>query len=126
MVDAAVKKFVCEACGADVRDESLFCYNCGEAVTEAPVEDDPAVTVLSDTVAKPTPAAAETNGLQAAFEKARIQTDSGIRKRSKPFQRKRIEVVWEPRMWPTTSFIVAVAVLTLITILLLFAALYLR
>ena len=33
MADTLVEKKICEACGADVRPGSLFCYNCGGAVS---------------------------------------------------------------------------------------------
>lgn len=32
MAETLVKEKVCRACGADVRPQALFCYNCGSAV----------------------------------------------------------------------------------------------
>ena len=34
MAKTLVEKEICDACGADVRPGSLFCYNCGGAVSE--------------------------------------------------------------------------------------------
>lgn len=34
MAKTIVKKEICDACGAEVRPGSLFCYNCGGAVSE--------------------------------------------------------------------------------------------
>jgi hypothetical protein len=34
MAETLVEKKICEACGADVRPGSVFCYNCGAAVSE--------------------------------------------------------------------------------------------
>ena len=34
MAETLVEKKICEACGADVRPGSLFCYNCGGALAE--------------------------------------------------------------------------------------------
>ena len=34
MAKTLVEKKICDACGADVRPNSLFCYNCGNAVSE--------------------------------------------------------------------------------------------
>jgi len=34
MAETLVEKKICEACGADIRPGSLFCYNCGGAVSE--------------------------------------------------------------------------------------------
>ncbi|HEY0458680.1 MAG TPA: zinc ribbon domain-containing protein [Pyrinomonadaceae bacterium] len=34
MAKTLVEKEICDACGADVRPDSLFCYNCGGPVSE--------------------------------------------------------------------------------------------
>ena len=34
MADTLAENKVCEACGADIRPGSMFCYNCGGAVSE--------------------------------------------------------------------------------------------
>jgi len=34
MAETLVENKICEACGADIRPGSLFCYNCGGAVSE--------------------------------------------------------------------------------------------
>src|SRR5215207_9967163 len=34
MAKILVERNICDACGADVRPDSLFCYNCGGAVSE--------------------------------------------------------------------------------------------
>ena len=34
MAKTLVEKEICDACGADVRPGSLFCYNCGGAVAD--------------------------------------------------------------------------------------------
>lgn len=44
MAKTIVKKEICDACGAEVRPGSLFCYNCGGAVAE----EAPAVTKKAD------------------------------------------------------------------------------
>jgi hypothetical protein len=38
MAKTLVEKEICDACGAEVRPGSLFCYNCGGAVSEEPVK----------------------------------------------------------------------------------------
>ena len=129
MVDIAVEKSVCEACGAEVRDESLFCYNCGETVSEKAADDipaEPALKELNEPIAKAENGMGGFETGRTAFEKARLQTAAGMRKRPKSFQRKRVEVVWEPRTAPNALFTIAVIGLTLVTLFLLVAALYLR
>ena len=35
MAEAVLDKATCERCGADVRENTLFCYNCGNSFAEA-------------------------------------------------------------------------------------------
>ncbi len=44
MTETAVENNLCAECGADIRDEALFCYNCGGAVAA----EDPADGGISD------------------------------------------------------------------------------
>ncbi len=46
MSKTAVKKEECRECGADIRDEALYCFNCGEAI--APIVKDPKVDGISE------------------------------------------------------------------------------
>ncbi len=39
MAEKVLENFVCENCGVDIRPQSMFCYNCGGAVSETPVEE---------------------------------------------------------------------------------------
>ncbi len=47
MPEIAVEKKVCDKCGVDVRDDTLFCYNCGNRVAS---ETEPAPAKLNGTV----------------------------------------------------------------------------
>jgi RNA polymerase subunit RPABC4/transcription elongation factor Spt4 len=39
MAETLVEKKVCRECGAEVRPQTSFCYNCGKSVTETPDRD---------------------------------------------------------------------------------------
>jgi cobalamin biosynthesis Mg chelatase CobN len=39
MAEKVLENPVCETCGVDVRPQSMFCYNCGGAVSDTVVED---------------------------------------------------------------------------------------
>jgi hypothetical protein len=41
MADTMVTETACDLCGAEIRDGSLYCYNCGNAVPERLVEPEP-------------------------------------------------------------------------------------
>ena len=36
MSQSVVEKTVCEECGVDVRENTLYCYNCGSRIDEPP------------------------------------------------------------------------------------------
>ena len=61
MPETTLEKATCEKCGADVRENTLFCYHCGNSFAEAAIEpnsaEPPAVSdeakmALDDLVAK--------------------------------------------------------------------------
>jgi hypothetical protein len=39
MAETLVEKKICRECGAEVRPQTSFCYNCGKSVTETPDRD---------------------------------------------------------------------------------------
>ncbi|MGB4990961.1 MAG: zinc-ribbon domain-containing protein, partial [Pyrinomonadaceae bacterium] len=46
MTEAILEKAVCEQCGVAVRENTLFCYNCGSSVSNDPVDN--AATGVAD------------------------------------------------------------------------------
>ena len=133
---------MCEACGAEVREASTFCYNCGEAVfgefsasppdeNDAPMdpydaemlkawkEDDAGVKVAeTDT----------DNHVENSVSTARprLQSAASLRRRAKVFDRRPAEVVWQSPAAPSKLFITGSIVLVLLAGALLFLALYLK
>ena len=112
MSETAIQTAVCDACGAEVRDESLFCYNCGESVTGETAASEPAV-------GKPVPV------IQPGTRPP-LRSAATLRKQRRAFNRQPIEVSWERRTGPATGFVVATAVLVTGALVLLIIALYLR
>lgn len=91
-----MEKAVCPTCGVDVRENTLFCYNCGSKLeTAAPFEangtttaDDKTKAALDDLANKLSHTESEEDKLaQAAIE----------RKKARVTHRKRLEYKWEPR-----------------------------
>src|SRR5688572_10527128 len=98
MAETAVKNATCESCGAEVRDESVYCYNCGKPVVTPPVEveeieDDNAEPVASTPVRPP------------------LRSAASLRKKRRAFNRQPIEITWEPVEKSPTIFIAATIVL---------------
>jgi hypothetical protein len=149
MAKKVTKKPICDACGADVRAGSLYCYNCGGPVApeskasagtaaKASVSDawfkseltqtpkrittklvEPEATVIEDPeIPIPKP---------GIYEEAKLKTAASLRRKGKSIDRKRIEVVWEePDRAPDGRFILAAFALTLIVVVIFFAASYLK
>lgn len=114
--ETVVEKVECPKCGAAVRPDSQFCYNCGgkvvDEVNSATVSTNNSAAADSVDEKKPAP------GLRSARE---------IKRRERTFQRRTREVVWEPVVsTPDTQLIVITAVVILFTIVVIILAFYLR
>jgi len=130
MAITAVKKLYCRSCGADVREASAFCYNCGESVSGPHAgEINPTEKITEpEKLIEPQNANAK---LQAASDSkaeklTRLQTASALQRRPRVFKRKPVEVVWVERGDSPPVFVIVSAALTIFSLLLLFLAFYLR
>ena len=114
--ETVVEKTECPKCGADVRPDTQFCYNCGGPVAEK-VNDEVRSTngvATSETIDEKMPAP----GLRSARE---------IKRRERVFERRTKEVVWEPVLTtPNTQLIVVAAIVVVFTIAVIILAFYLR
>ena len=122
MADTTVSEAVCELCGAAIRDGSLFCYNCGNAVVAKaplPVEPEPTPEVP---VAVPT----DIDSRVAPARRPPLKSAASLRSQRRASNRQPIEVTWEPRVETPKLFVVATIVLSLVALALLLIALYLR
>jgi hypothetical protein len=147
MAGNLVENRVCNACGADIRPQALFCYNCGSSVApeiaglERPESGANEELQSGETQAKgktkskksfdrpiEKPDGSPVEKKSAERNSARLQSAAAIRKtaKSQP-QKKAVEVVWEePDNAPNVWFIVAALVLTLFAVGILLAALFVR
>jgi hypothetical protein len=121
MAEIVIENQICKACGADVRPEALFCYNCGGAVAEQIVktESENGNNKTSDIwrranseevfVEKTQIADSESevreievaektkieNKKTEIFEEAKLKSAASMRRKAKSFQRKEVEIIWE-------------------------------
>ena len=112
MVETAVEIQRCGACGADVRDGSLYCYNCGASVARAPIAE-----AVNE---KPAP------GAEGREPRPPLKTAASLRKHRRAMNRQPVKVSWEPPEGPAVGFIITAIALTLGAVLLIVLALYLR
>lgn len=117
MSQTAVKESICDICGADIRDGSVFCYNCGSAISEKPVEPDESQS--SD---------AHSNGNAVVTDGDKIlpkpMLSGRARTRKRPVQNR--EVVWQEREGISVGFIAMTVALVLLSAAILIAGFYYR
>lgn len=126
MPKTAVETAVCDICGAEVREGSLFCYNCGGSLSK------PAV---ADAVPKPAPAdvpLAEADGIPvngrptSTEVPAKRRSERPERRAVRASNRQPTEIVWEPRQGMSWPFIIAAVVFAVLALVMVIAAFYLR
>ncbi|MGI8786561.1 MAG: zinc-ribbon domain-containing protein [Pyrinomonadaceae bacterium] len=146
MAEILVENQVCQSCGADVRPDSLFCYNCGSSVAPETVVALKDKNIFDkshlgeqsvegkngDNAALAEKTAAEeiseqATPIQNAQATTELKSAASMRRKSKVFQPKRIEVIWEEyENAPNGWFILAAIGLTLFAVGLFFLAQYLK
>jgi hypothetical protein len=150
MAENLVENQICSACGAPVRPQALFCYNCGSQV--APEIENAAGEVWSDEITDGN--RAETNLLPDLSEtgappiqkpsdtlieneaeknpppqaETKLKSAAALRRSGRVApQKKTVEVIWEePENAPNAWFLVAAFVLALFAVGILLAMLYIR
>ncbi len=148
MAETIVENQICNACGVDVREGSLFCYNCGGAVaSEIKVEKEDKKDKASDVWLREnliengkndqiTNQSEEFITLEKVDDKpipkpdiqteANLKSAAAMRRKSATFQKKQVEVVWEENDAPNASFIVVALILALFAVAVFFLAIYLK
>lgn len=131
MEKVEIKTDLCENCGVGVRENTLFCYNCGHSVVEDAIvrtEPDAASSDLDNSRD-----AATKSALGDLGERLRIQEISdgklakaaAERRKSRVIHRRRREFAWEAFDEPSSRFVLLLAVLiTVIALVVVFLTVY--
>jgi hypothetical protein len=129
MRDTAVQNENCANCGVEVREGADFCYNCGKAVSAEAVRQtaEHAVEEIHRSIGSAAMPAMDIPSKDSAPEpKRKLQSAAALRRKSKSYIAKPVEVEWvEPDSSPK-AFVATTIVLTVLALLLLITALYLR
>jgi predicted amidophosphoribosyltransferase len=105
MAETTTENIVCENCGADVRENTVFCYNCGERVTAEEVDEAPHVTADTNGSAKEEMSHETRDALDDLAERLKqdeadstdkLAAAAAERRKARVSPRKKKEVVWEP------------------------------
>ena len=99
MAEAVAEKEICKKCGADVRENTAFCYSCGESVVASVVEHEPVVTNGSPEQTDETKAALD--DLADKFkideeEDGRLAKAAAERRKARVSNRKGVRYEWQP------------------------------
>ena len=108
---------VCGTCGADVRDESLFCYNCGSNVEVGEVNSSgtaPPVLSRNGRSAETTDSIVDSTSVPRVVNERRRRV------------RKRVNVVWERTDGPGYLLLLFAALVAVVVILMIVVAGYLQ
>lgn len=113
MAETVLTTAVCDACGSEVRDESLFCYNCGERVRadESTTEIKPAEK--AEPVVQP-------------GSRPPLRSAASLRKQRRAYNRQPVEITWESPSRGPIGFVITTIVLALGSLVLFLLALYLH
>lgn len=111
MPETVLTTEACNACGSEVRDESLFCYNCGKRVRgDEPVpETKTAVEKIDSPTVRPP-----------------LRSAASLRKQRRAYNRQPVEIIWERPSRAPVGFIITTIVLVSGALVLLLLALYLH
>ena len=125
MAEAILEKPACANCGAEVRPDTQFCYNCGKQLDEDP----PPIEKPADLI-EPAIIESEKNESLADLEKAlaasrvnaedprsKLEAAARERRKARVAQRRPIEITWNAGNGPNWAYLAAVAVIFLLVLM---------
>ncbi len=98
MAEAVAEKQICEKCGVDVRENTAFCYNCGESVLPL-VDDESATNAAATDVDDETKAALDDLADKFKIDEeadGRLAKAAAERRRKRVSNRKSVRYEWQP------------------------------
>jgi hypothetical protein len=134
MAETTVEKSTCEKCGAEVRENTLFCYACGGRVAdEEPISQPGEATNgsaaadvhMSDETRAALDDLSERFKIEEPSEEELLAHAAAERKRSRVRPRKKKDVVWETSEDGSyTLFVLATLLICVITAAIVFLMVY--
>lgn len=142
MPDILVEDRTCRACGAEIRADTQYCYNCGEQLKacEKNQASSDAVSTVDDagtgsmslqglsTGDSPLESSSRNGNpaLNTVAADSPLQSAASLRRKPRSAERRTIEVTWEPATGSNVLLIVATVLLLLFTVVMVSLALYYR
>ena len=128
-----MEKEKCQSCGADVREDTLFCYNCGKSVAAEPTSSDEREIETngsnSDAIAGADSDAdkelARLFRIDELPPEDKLASAAAERRKARSSQRRRREIVWESGDESSNRLYVLITLLiTVIAAAIVFLAVY--
>lgn len=154
MAETLVENQVCRVCGADIRSEALFCYNCGEAVAELESSNNHKQKgkssrknnvkeknqrsklgkdlnnfpeELENDEQNEELRSTEDKSITSGKEKVKLKSAAALRNRTRRLEPKKVEIIWEEHENAPNIWFLAVALLLVIfTVVIYFIAMSLK
>ena len=95
MAEATLDKAVCEKCGADVRENTLFCYNCGNKFGNIPADSNGTEIAISDEARTALDDLAAKLKIEESDGEDKIKLAAAERKRARVAPKRAKQDVWE-------------------------------
>ena len=141
MAETTLEKAICESCGADVREDTQFCYNCGKPVAEdepipqpepdgpvnVPVEANGAEPVeeMPDDTKTALDELAEKFKDEDADEADKLAAAAAERKKARVRPRKKRAITWQPvNEGPGLVFIAGTLLITVLAAVIVLLTVY--
>ncbi len=154
MAETIIENQVCNACGADVREGALFCYNCGgNLASEIAVAKNDKNEALGDiqfqeSIFDGNGDDSKQSGVETKQEikeifkeepiakpieksnlnkETKLESAATVRRKSKSIQPKKVEIIWEEHEnAPNVWFILVAIFLTIVAAVILFLAIRMK
>lgn len=126
MPEVKLKIATCESCGADIREDTLFCYSCGRKYADAAnVSNGSEQVEISDEAKTALDDLAEKFKLGDAESQDKMALAAAERKKARVTPRKAKEMVWETdESISGTGFFVASLFISILVVAVVFLTVY--
>lgn len=127
MSSAAINNKLCPACAAEIRDQAVFCFNCGQSFEDLVVIEEPAESRLAEAEA-PASKGSETGGADSKEKRpVKVRRAADGARRPARLPRRELEIEWTaPEEGPGAAFVLGAAAVGALSLLVFLIAVYLK
>jgi hypothetical protein len=117
MTEATIEKAACEKCGAEIRENTSFCYNCGDKYGEtAEVTNGAETAAMSEETKSALDDLAERFKIDEDENSERLKQAAAERKKARVAPKRQKEYVWEEETTRSVGGLFAISILILLIV----------